>query len=169
MWKNYFKLFIVLLCVIEADNVHAKAYTIKVQSDSMYAEVVPKSYLKNAPVVFRKSAKKAMRYYNKYKDADFVTYLRNTPEKYRDFYEVARKLHDFDEIVLHSQYYVYDVRTADEEAPPTYTFLAEKNGKMLCTFNLYIDCNTNKFAFGYCKEESFLYDNKTMYNQHLEG
>ena len=62
------------MCVIAIDSVQAKAYTVKVQADTIYAEVIPESYLKNAPVVFKKAVKKTMKYYNKYKDADMVTY-----------------------------------------------------------------------------------------------
>ena len=90
MWKNYLKLFTILLCVIAVDSVQAKAYTVKVQADTIYAEVIPESYLKNAPVVFKKAVKKTMKYYNKYKDADMVTYLRNVPKTYRDFVDIAR-------------------------------------------------------------------------------
>ena len=50
------------MCVIAIDSVQAKAYTVKVQADTIYAEVIPESYLKNAPVVFKKAVKKTMKY-----------------------------------------------------------------------------------------------------------
>ena len=115
------------MCVIAIDSVQAKAYTVKVQADTIYAEVIPESYLKNAPVVFKKAVKKTMKYYNKYKDADMVTYLRNVPKTYRDFVDIARKIRDSDEITLYSLHcaYIVTLNEGDENAPPTYTFLAE--------------------------------------------
>ena len=135
MWKNYLKLFIILLCVIAVDSVQAKAYTVKVQADTIYAEVIPESYLKNAPVVFKKAVKKTMKYYNKYKDADMVTYLRNVPKTYRDFVDIARKIRDSDEITLYSLHGDYDVTVNEEDkyAPPTFSFLAERSGKSYVT------------------------------------
>ena len=166
MWKNYLKLFIILLCVIAVDGVQVKAYTVKVQADTIYAEVIPESYLKNAPVVFKKAVKKTMKYYNKYKDADMVTYLRNVPKTYRDFVDIARKIRDSDEITLYSLQcaYIVTLNEEDENAPPTFTFLAERNGKLLCDFGICIDNNTKKFTFIYDNDESFKYDRKKMYN-----
>ena len=166
MWKNYLKLFTILLCVIVVDGAQAKAYTVKVQADTIYAEVIPESYLKNAPVVFKKAVKKTMKYYNKYKDADMVTYLRNVPKTYRDFVDIARKIRDSDEITLYSLHGDYDVTVNEEDkyAPPTFSFLAERNGKELCDFAICIDNNTKKFTFIYSTGEYFKYDRKKMYN-----
>ena len=166
MWKNYLKLLIILMCVIVVDSVQAKAYTVKVQADTIYAEVIPESYLKNAPVVFKKAVKKTMKYYNKYKDEDMVTYLRNVPKTYRDFVDIARKIRDSDEIMLHSLHcaYIVTLNEDDKNAPPTFTFLAERNGKLLCDFGICIDNNTKKFTFIYDNDETIKYDKKKMYN-----
>ena len=166
MWKNYLKLFTILLCVIVVDGAQAKAYTVKVQADTIYAEVIPESYLKNAPVVFKKAVKKTMKYYNKYKDEDMVTYLRNVPKTYRDFVDIARKIRDSDEITLYSLHGDYDVTVNEEDkyAPPTFSFLAERNGKLLCDFGICIDNNTKKFTFIYDNDEAIKYDKKKMYN-----
>ena len=154
------------MCVIAIDSVQAKAYTVKVQADTIYAEVIPESYLKNAPMVFKKAVKKTMKYYDKYKDADMVTYLRNVPKTYRDFVDIARKIRDSDEITLYSLQcaYIVTLNEEDENAPPTFTFLAERNGKLLCDFGICIDNNTKKFTFIYDNDESFKYDRKIMYN-----
>ena len=122
--------------------------------------------MKNAPVVFKKAVKKTMKYYNKYKDADMVTYLRNVPKTYRDFVDIARKIRDSDEITLYSLHcaYIVTLNEEDENAPPTFTFLAERNGKLLCDFGICIDNNTKKFTFIYDNDESFKYDRKKMYN-----
>ena len=53
MWKNCFKLFIILLCVITVDSVQAKAYTVTVKEDSIYSEVIPESFVQNAPAIFK--------------------------------------------------------------------------------------------------------------------
>ena len=166
MWKNYLKLFIILLCVIAVDSVQAKAYTVTVKEDSIYSEVIPESFVQNAPAIFKKNVKKAMKYYNKYKNADPVTYMRTIPDMYRDFIEIARKIHDSDEIVIHSPFYPYDVGVDDEEeGTPFYNFLAEKNGKRLCIFSLYIDDKSKKLTFGYSKmTQYFIYDSKTTKN-----
>ena len=55
MWKNYLKLFIILLCVIAVDSVQAKAYTVTVDVDNVYSEVIPKSFVQNAPAIFKKN------------------------------------------------------------------------------------------------------------------
>ena len=55
MWKNCFKLFIILLCVITVDSVQAKAYTVTVKEDSIYSEVIPESFVQNAPAIFKKN------------------------------------------------------------------------------------------------------------------
>ena len=166
MWKICFKLFIILLCVITVDSVQAKAYTVTVKEDSIYSEVIPESFVQNAPAIFKKNVKKAMKYYNKYKNADPVTYMRTIPDMYRDFIEIARKIHDSDEIVIHSPFYPYDVGVDDEEeGTPFYNFLAEKNGKRLCIFSLYIDDKSKKLTFGYSKmTQYFIYDSKTTKN-----
>ena len=57
MWKNYLKLFIILLCVIAVDSVQAKAYTVTVDVDNVYSEVIPKSFVQNAPAIFKKNVK----------------------------------------------------------------------------------------------------------------
>ena len=52
----------------------------------------------------------------------------------------------------------------DKYAPPTFSFLAERNGKELCDFAICIDNNTKKFTFIYSTGEYFKYDRKKMYN-----
>ena len=54
MWKNYLKLFIILLCVIAVDSVQAKAYTVTVDVDNVYSEVIPKSLCKMLRLFLRK-------------------------------------------------------------------------------------------------------------------
>lgn len=163
MWKNYLKFLFILLCIIVTDSVQAKAYTIKMQQDNIYSEVIPESFTKNAPAIFRKNVKTAMKYYNKYKDADAVTYMNKIPDKYRDFIEIARKIHDSDEIVLRDPFYIYDVGTSDEDDDIYYFFDVEKNGKKLCKFSLNVDRKSKKLLFGYSKmNRYFQNDSKTM-------
>ena len=112
------------MCVITVDSVQAKAYTVTVKEDSIYSEVIPESFVQNAPAIFKKNVKKAMKYYNKYKNADPVIYMRTIPDMYRKFIEIARKIHDSDEIVIHAPFYPYDVGVDDEEeGTPFYNFL----------------------------------------------
>ena len=82
------------MCVITVDSVQAKAYTVTVKEDSIYSEVIPESFVQNAPAIFKKNVKKAMKYYNKYKNADPVTYMRTIPDRNRDLIEIARKMRE---------------------------------------------------------------------------
>ena len=158
MWKNYLKLFIILLCVIAVDSVQAKAYTVTVDVDNVYSEVIPKSFVQNAPAIFKKNVKKAMKYYNRYKDADTVTYMRKIPDPYRDFIKVARKIHDSDELVIHDPFCLYDPGV--DEVSSYYIFHVNKNGKRFCMFYIYIDDVSKKFSFDYTGI-NLKYDDKT--------
>ncbi|WP_147403742.1 hypothetical protein [Roseburia sp. AM59-24XD] len=126
--------------------------------DNVYSEVIPKSFVKNAPAIFKKNVKKAMKYYNRYKDADTVTYMRKIPDPYRDFIKVARKIHDSDELVIHDPFCLYDPGVG--EVSSYYIFHVNKNGKRFCMFYIYIDDVSNKFSFDYTGI-NLKYDDKT--------
>ena len=154
-------LIAILLCIIGAGNRQAKAYSVKLQKDGIYAEVLPDSVVNNAAVFFEKGVKKALKYYKKYKDADTYTFITEVPAEYRDFIPVVRKIQDSDEIIIRYPFYIYDI---DGYGDYKYYFVAEKNGEKLCLFSVDIHSDTGKICFWYDKlmDRYFLYDEKLM-------
>lgn len=53
MKKYCLVLLAILLCIIGAGSRQAKAYSVKLQKDGMYAEMLPDSIVNNAPVYFK--------------------------------------------------------------------------------------------------------------------
>lgn len=91
MKKYSLILLVILFCIIGVDSRQVEAYSVTLKKDGMYAEVVPESVVNNSTVFFKKNVKKAMEYYEKYKDADDYTLATKVPDKYRDFMSVAKK------------------------------------------------------------------------------
>lgn len=162
MKKYIYVLVILILCVIGVDSRQTEAYSVTVQKDGVYAELIPDAFINNTGAIFKKYVKKAMKYYNKYKDADAYTFISNVPDEYRDFISVARQIQDSDEIIIKNPFYIY--QTGDDTVPCVYCFFAERNGKILCMFEISIDMETGKIFFWYDKMEDshFTYDDETM-------
>lgn len=162
MKKYILVLLVLLLCIIGADSRQVEAYSVTVQKDGIYAEVIPDSFVNNAAPIFKKYVKKAMKYYNKYKDADDYTYVSHVPDEYRDFIPVAKQIQDTDKIIIRNPFYIY--QTMDDTEPCEYCFIAEKNGKKLCMFRIYIEPETGEVSFWYDKmmDSHFAYDAKTV-------
>lgn len=152
---------ILLFCILGIGR-QAEAYSVTMQKDGIYAEAIPDSFVNNTAAYFRKYVKKAMEYYNKYKDADDYTYITNVPDEYRDFIPVAKQIQDSDEIMIRNPFYIYD--SMDESVPSRYYYFAEKNGKKLCMFGIDIEPETGKVSFWYDKimDGYFVYDEKTL-------
>lgn len=164
--KRYIFCLLFMLLSLECTDVSSVgAYSVTVQKDGMYAEVIPDSYVNNVAAIFKKNVQKAMKYYNKYKDADDYTYITKVPDKYRDFIPVAKKIHDSDKIIIRNPFYLYQAgdNISGDDAYEYY-FFAEKNGKKLCLFSIYVDGNTRKISFWYDKmmDRYFVYDEKAM-------
>lgn len=161
MKKCSLVLIAILLCIIGADNRQVKAYSVKLQKDGIYAEVLPDLVVNNVTVLFEKKVKKAMKYYKKYKDADTYTLATKVPAEYLDFIPVARKIQDSDEIIIRNPFYIYNVEGYNGYS---YYFIAEKNGERLCMFNVFIEQGMGKVSFRYdnIMDGYFLYDEETM-------
>jgi len=156
---------LLLLCIIGVDSRQVKAYSVTVQKDGIYAEVIPDSFVNNTAAIFKKYVKKAMKYYNKYKDADVYTYVSKVPEEYRDFIPVAKQIQDSDEIIIRNPFYIYQpMENRDGDEASLYYFYAEKNGKKMCLFGIYIEPDTGKVSLRYDKmmDSHFAYDEKTI-------
>ena len=156
---------ILLMCIGGVGISPAKAYTVTVQKDGMYGESIPDTVIDNAPALFQKGVKKALKYDQKYKDADAVTRANKIESPYDKFMDIAKKIKDSDEIVIRNPFYIYTVwDQADKGGPSKYYFLAEQNGEKLCYFSLYIDETDHKIRFEYDKlmDQYFRYDEKTM-------
>ena len=127
---------------------------------------IPDTVIDNAPALFQKSVKKALKYDQKYKDADAVTRANKIEYPYDKFLDIAKKIKDSDEIVLRNPFYIYTVWDQAERGggPAEYYFLAQQNGEKLCYFSLKIDETDHKIRFEYDKlmDQYFKYDEKTM-------
>ena len=164
MKKFLFSIITIFACVVGMGT-FAKAYTVTVQKDGIYGEEIPDTVIDNAPALFQKSVKKALKYDQKYKDADAVTRANKIPSPYDKFLDIAKKIKDSDEIVLRNSFYIYTVWDQGDGGGPTeYYFLAQQNGKKLCYFSLKIDETDHKIRFEYDKlmDQYFKYDEKTM-------
>ena len=156
---------ILLMCIGGMGISPVRAYTVTVQKDGMYAETIPDAVIDNAPVLFQKSVKKALKYDRKYKDADAVTRANKIEYPYDKFLDVAKKIKASDEIVIRKPFYIYTVwDQAGKSAPSEYYFQVQQNGKKLCYFSLEIDETDHKIRFEYDKlmDQYFKYDEKTM-------
>lgn len=156
---------ILLICIGGMGISPVRAYTVTVQKDGMYAETIPDAVIDNAPALFQKSVKKALKYDRKYKDADAVTRANKIEYPYDKFLDIAKKIKASDEIVIRKPFYIYTVwDQAGKSAPSEYYFLAQQNGKKLCYFSLEIDETDHKIRFSYDKlmDQYFKYDEKTM-------
>lgn len=164
MKKFLFSIITIFACVVGMGT-FAKAYTVTVQKDGIYGEEIPDTVIDNAPALFQKSVKKALKYDQKYKDADAVTRANKIPSPYDKFLDIAKKIKDSDEIVIRNPFYIYTVWDQGDGGGPTeYYFLAQQNGKKLCYFSLKIDETDHKIRFEYDKlmDQYFKYDEKTM-------
>ena len=156
---------ILLMCIGGMGISPVRAYTVTVQKDGMYAETIPDAVIDNAPVLFQKSVKKALKYDRKYKDADAVTRANKIVYPYDKFLDVAKKIKASDEIVIRKPFYIYTVwDQAGKSAPSEYYFQVQQNGKKLCYFSLEIDETDHKIRFSYDKlmDQYFKCDEKTM-------
>ena len=164
--KRYFlALMLLLLCIIGTDSRKVKAYSVTVEKDGIYAEVVPDSFINNTGTIFKKYVDKAMKYYNKYKDAGDYIYVSKVPEEYRDFIPVAKQIQDSDEIIIKHPFYIYSPWGNEEvDICEDYCFFAEKNGERLCMFRIDMDIVTKKMSVWYDKMEDghFTYDKNTV-------
>ncbi len=161
MKKYIYALAILLLCMIGVDSRRVEAYSVTVEKDGIYAEVIPDSFVNNTPAIFKKFVKKAMKYYNEYKDADDYTYVSSVPDEYRDFIPVAKQIQDSDEIIIRNPFYIYQpIENKDGGKACLYYLYAEKNEKKLCLFSIYIEPDTGKMSFRYDKmmDSHFVYD-----------
>lgn len=158
MKKYIYALAILLLCMIGVDSRRVEAYSVTVQKDGIYVEAIPDSFVNNTAAIFEKNVKKAMKYYNKYKDADDYTYVSSVPDEYRDFIPVAKQIQDTDKIIIRNPFYIY--QTMDDTVPCSYSFFAEKEGKKLCMFCINIEPETGEISFWYDKmmDSHFVYD-----------
>lgn len=129
-------------------------YSIKVEKDSIYADVIPSGILKNVGTMFQKQVRMSMKYYDKYKDADDYTRISKIPDKYRDFIDIAKEIKDSDEIVIRYPFYVYCLGEEDYYGGTyDYYFIAEKNQQKLCIFciNVNIEDEKVRIKFDYDK------------------
>lgn len=151
---------------IAVDSEQKETYSVKVEKDGIYAEAIPDPFINNTGQIFKKYVKKAMKYYNKYKDADDYTYVSKVPEEYRDFIPVAKQIQDSDEIIIKHPFYIYypSPEAISEGGINECCFFAEKNGKKLCMFSIYIEWDTGKVSFRYDKmaDSHFICDEETV-------
>lgn len=149
MRKYVFWMMFLVICSIGTNVRWAEAYTVTMESDGMYAETVPDHIKENAVPMFEKKVRKAMKYYDKYKEADDYTYITKIPDEYRDFIGVAKKIQETDKIVIRHPFYIYYV--AGEGVLYSYYFVAERNGEKLCIFRIDVYEDNGKTLLFYDK------------------
>lgn len=149
MRKYVFWMMFLVICLIGTNVRWAEAYTVTMEPDGMYAETVPDHIKQNVVPMFEKKVRKAMKYYDKYKDAGDYTYIQKIPDEYRDFIEVAKKIQETDEIVICHPFYIYYV--AGEGVFYSYYFVAERNGEKLCIFRIDVYEDNGKTSLFYDK------------------
>nr|MDE6566967.1 hypothetical protein [Lachnospiraceae bacterium] len=145
MRKYIVSLMFLLLFSLGFNVSQAAAYSVKVEKDSMYADVIPSNIMKNVGTMFQKQVRKSMKYYDKYKDADNYTYISRIPDEYRDFIDIAKEIKDSDEVVIRYPFYIYF--PGEEEyygEMYDYYFIAEKNQQKLCIFSINVDREEKK-------------------------
>lgn len=147
MKRYFFCLIFIVMFSVCMNLRQAEAYSVTVEEDSIYAEVVPPSIMKNVATMFQKQVRKAMKYYDKYKDADAYTYAQKVPDEYRDFIEVAKKIQDSDEIKICHPFFIY--RVPADDIWYQYYFVAKKNQEKLCVFSIDIGTEQGKTQFTY--------------------
>lgn len=164
--KRYCFLILFGLMTFACVNVvKAKAYSVSVKGDSMYADFISDDFMEHVSGLFRKHVKKSMKYYDKYKNADMYTYMKKIPNhddaSSRDFIDIAKQIQDEDEIVLHFPFYIY---CPDEKGDYGFWFIAERNHKKLCMFEVCLSEEKGKYIFSYDKQMDhyFSYDEKKM-------
>ena len=160
--KKYFILSImILLCSIGIDGRQAGAYSVTLQKDGIYADVLPESVVNNSASFFKKHVKKTMKYYKKYENADDYTLANEVPDEYRDFIPIAKQIEASDKLVIKNPFFIYEL---GDTLFYKYYFVAEKNGKRLCLFSIDIDAETGKISFDYDKmiDKYSKYDEKMM-------
>ncbi len=165
MKKYILAMMVLLLCIIGAGSRRAEAYSVTMQTNGIYADVIPDSFVDNTADIFKKYVEKTMKYYNKYKDADDYTYVSEVPEEYRDFIPVVKQIQDSDEIIIKNPFYIYwPMEGADGDAVGNYCFFAVLNEKKLCMFRIEIELDTGKISFWYDKimDGFFSYDETTV-------
>lgn len=153
MRKYIVSLMFLLLFSLGFNVSQSAAYSVKVEKDSMYADVIPSNIMKNVGAMFQKQVRKSMKYYDKYKDADNYTYISRIPDEYRDFIDIAKEIQDSDEVVIRYPFYIYF--PGEEEyygyICNSYYFIAEKNQQKLCIFSIDVDTESGKTRFSYDK------------------
>ena len=146
MKKCIYVLVILLLCIIAADSQKVEAYTVTVEKDGIYAEVVPDSFVNSAVPFFKRYVNKAMKYYNKYKDADDYTYVSEVPEEQRDFIPVVKRIQDSDEIIIRNPFYIY--YPGENGGVWEYNFFCrkkwEKTSQIFHMIHLYTYCENDR-------------------------
>lgn len=161
--KCILTLMLFLLSIIGVDSRRAGAYSVTVQKDGLYGDVIPDLFVNHTDEIFQKYVEETMEYYNKYKDADDYTYIKEVPEGYRDFIPIAKQIQDSDEVIIRNPFCIYWPNHDESEYEEYYHFFAEKNGKKLCMFSIHLDTGTKELSFEYNKMEDghFVYDETT--------
>lgn len=146
------RIIICFLCMLMIGNLNssqAKAYTVSVEEEGIYEDVIPKYITQNVAKLFEKQVKKAMQYEKKYGKAGDYVYMTKVPDAYRDFIAVAKKVKALDQIKICHPFYIYSVD--NEENWYSYYFEAKQNGKKLCLFSIDVDVDNGKTVFSYDK------------------
>ena len=109
MKKIIVNLVLILAFVCGFSTVRAKAYSVELVKNGIYAKYIPENVMKNAPVLFKKNVDKVMKYYEKHKNESDYDFLQKVPLAYKDLHDVVGDLKDNDKIVICNPFIIYDI------------------------------------------------------------
>ena len=110
MKKIIVNLVLILAFVCGFSTVRAKAYSVELVKNGIYAKYIPENVMKNAPVLFKKNVDKVMKYYEKHKNESDYDFLQKVPLAYKDLHDVVGDLKDNDKIVICNPFIIYDCK-----------------------------------------------------------
>ena len=115
MKKFIVNLVLILAFVCGFSTVRAKAYSVELVKNGIYAKYIPENVMKNAPVLFKKNVDKVMKYYEKHKNESDYDFLQKVPLAYKDLHDAVGDLKNNDKIVICNPFIIYDINDEDEK------------------------------------------------------
>lgn len=148
MKKIIVNLVLILAFVCGFSTVRAKAYSVELVKNGIYAKYIPENVMKNAPVLFKKNVDKVMKYYEKHKNESDYDFLQKVPLAYKDLHDAVGDLKDNDKIVICNPFIIYDINDEDEKYTGyTYYFVVKKNNEKVSLFTIYVEEGKIKFDY----------------------
>lgn len=150
MKKFIVNLVLVLTVVCGFNAARAKAYSVELVKNGIYAEYIPENVMETAPVMFKRNVDKVMKYYKEHKNESEYDFLQNVPLRYKDLHDAIGNLKNDDKIVICNPFIIYDMSEEDvneKYMSHTYYFLVKKNNENISLFTIYEEEGKLKFDY----------------------